>query len=179
LEQLIQSFLDFARPPLLERRSIDVRTLVEQTLAFVSARAAAAGVRIDFEAAEPVWAAVDAGQFRQVLLNLVLNALDAMSQGGAITVKLAADSLGDRPGWLMLQVADTGCGLPEDLGERIFDPFTTTRETGLGLGLSICKRIAAAHGGTITGANRPEGGAVFTLRLPITSGNSDSGNGSR
>ena len=162
LEQLIQSFLDFARPPAPERRVLDVRALVEQTLAFVSARAAAASVRIDFMAPESVRGAVDAGQFRQVLLNLVLNALDAMSSGGTIEVRLEAEP----PGWLTLQVADGGRGLPQNLGERIFDPFMTTKETGLGLGLSICKRIASAHGGTIGGANRPEGGAVFTLKLP-------------
>jgi signal transduction histidine kinase len=161
LEQLIQSFLDFARPPTLEKRLLDVRPLVEQTLAFVSARAVVSSTRIELHAPdEPVLAAVDPGQFRQVVLNLVLNALEASPAGGAIRVTLAQ---GD--GMAELQVADRGPGLPPELGERIFDPFTTTRETGLGLGLSICKRIAEAHGGSITGANRPEGGAVFTLRL--------------
>jgi two-component system sensor histidine kinase HydH len=88
--------------------------------------------------------------------------LDALPGGGLINVVLEYE--GDS--WLTLRVADNGCGLPTSLGERIFEPFTTTKETGLGLGLSICKRIALAHGGTISGANRAEGGAVFTLRLP-------------
>jgi signal transduction histidine kinase len=142
---------------------VDVRPLVEQTLGFVAGRAATAAVRIEFAApGEESNAAVDPGQLRQVLLNLVLNALDAMPQGGTITVTL------DRDGEdaLTLAVADRGGGLPAALGERIFDPFTTTKETGLGLGLSICKRIAAAHGGTLSAANRAGGGAVFTLRLP-------------
>jgi signal transduction histidine kinase len=167
LERLVQSFLDFARPPQPEKRVVDVRPLVEQTLAFTAARAAAASAQVEFLAPpEPVRAAVDTAQFRQVLLNLVLNALDALPAEGTIVVGL--ESAPD--GWLVLQVADSGCGLPAALGDRIFDPFTTTRETGLGLGLSICKRIAAAHGGTLTAANRPGGGAVFTLRLPPSAG---------
>jgi len=163
LERLIQSFLDFARPPEPEKRLLDVRLLVEQTLALLAGRARTVHVRMEFlPPPQPVLAIIDPGQFRQVILNLVLNALGAMASGGVITVGLEA--AGD--GWLTLRVADSGCGLPAALGERIFDPFTTTKETGLGLGLSICKRIATAHAGTITGANRPQGGAVFTVRLP-------------
>jgi signal transduction histidine kinase len=162
LERLVQSFLDFARPPAPEKRVQDVRPLVEQSLAVVAARAAAAGAKVETVLpAEPAYAAVDPGQFRQVMLNLVLNALDAMPGGGALAVILQ-----QRDGWLTLQTADTGRGLPADLGERIFEPFTTTKETGLGLGLSICRRIVAAHGGTLTAANRPGGGALFTIRLP-------------
>lgn len=63
-------------------------------------------------------------------------------------------------------MADTGPGLPADLGDRIFDPFISTKETGTGLGLSICKRVAESHGGTIVAADRPGGGAVFSVRLP-------------
>jgi signal transduction histidine kinase len=166
LEQLIQSFLDYARPPKPEKQVVDVGPLVEQALAFIAGRVAAASARLKFVGrAGPVRAAVDPAQFRQVLLNLVLNALDAQGSGGEITVRLQEDN----DGWLSLQVADSGCGLPAALGERIFEPFATTKETGLGLGLSICRRIAAAHGGTIMGANRPGGGAVFTFRLPPVS----------
>jgi signal transduction histidine kinase len=166
LERLIQSFLDFARPPAPEKRLLDLRPLVEQTLAFVAGRVAAAGAQVEFQPPQqPVRAAVDAGQFRQVLLNLLLNALDAMRDGGTVTLVLQ-----EQASWVTLQVADRGTGLPAALGERIFDPFTTTKETGLGLGLSICKRIAAAHGGTLTAADRPGGGAVFTLRLPAQPG---------
>ncbi len=165
LEQLIQSFLDFARPPVPEKRLLDVRPLVEQTAAFVAGRAATASVDIELHLPPtPARATVDPGQMRQVLLNLVLNALDAMPSGGTVTIELD-----ERDGWLTLQVADHGCGLPAELGEHIFDPFTTTKTTGVGLGLSICRRIATAHGGTITGANRPGGGAVFTFRVPSES----------
>jgi signal transduction histidine kinase len=167
LERLIQTFFDFARPGQPNLRSLDVRPLVEQTLGLVANRAVSSRVRVDWSAPpEPVRAAVDPGQFRQVLLNLLLNALDAVRPGGVIQV-----TLGEGPsGGLILRVADSGGGLPASLGSRIFAPFTTTKETGLGLGLSICKRIAEAHGGTISAANRPEGGAVFTLGLPPAEG---------
>jgi signal transduction histidine kinase len=163
LEQLIQSFLDFARPPHLEKKIVDIRPLVEQTVGLVAGRAARHGVRIGFGLPElPVEATVDSQHFRQVLLNLLLNALDAVAGGGAVCVEVENGP----DGWLTLRVTDDGPGLPAGLGERIFAPFVTTKETGLGLGLSICKRIAEAHGGSISGEDRPGGGAVFALRLP-------------
>jgi two-component system sensor histidine kinase HydH len=163
LERLVQSFLLFGRPPQVEKKTLDVGPLVEQTLGLVAARSAAAETMIEFHLPhEAILATVDPGQFRQVLLNLLLNALDAAGPGGAILMGL--ENGPDR--WLTLRVADNGAGLPPTLGNRIFAPFVTTKETGLGLGLSICKRVAEAHGGTLTGANRPEGGAEFTLRLP-------------
>jgi two-component system, NtrC family, sensor histidine kinase HydH len=163
LERLLQSFLDFARPPKPEKQVMDLRPLVEQTVAFIAGRASAASATIDVHVPESlVCAAVDAGQIRQVLLNLLLNAMEAMPEGGTVSVALQ----GDGDSWLSLQVADRGVGLPDSLGERIFDPFTTTKETGVGLGLSICKRIATAHGAMLTCRNRADGGAMFTFRLP-------------
>jgi signal transduction histidine kinase len=165
LEGLVQSFLDFARPTVPERRVVDVCTLTEQSLGLVAGRAAA-GVAIAFDRpAGAIRLALDPGQFRQVVLNLVLNALEAVKAGGRIEVRLGQGDDGE----LMLRVADTGCGLPHQLAPRIFEPFITSKETGLGLGLSICKRIVEAHGGTITGTNRPQGGAEFVVRYPATS----------
>lgn len=137
---------------------------MQQTLEVVAGRAAAADVTVAFtSSAKSIHMVLDPGQFRQVVLNLVLNALDAVKAGGRIDVRLEQDPQGT----LRLQVADNGCGLPPKLGSRIFEPFTTSKDTGLGLGLSICKRIAEAHGGTITGTNRVEGGAVFVVSLPV------------
>jgi signal transduction histidine kinase len=170
LEHLVQAFLHFARPPEVEKRPLEVRALVEQTVALVAARAALRPCRIECVLPpEPVLATVDPGQVRQVLLNLLLNAVEAVPPGGTIRVSVEAEP--DR--WLTLRVTDTGCGLPVALGSRIFAPFVSTKETGLGLGLSICKRIVEAHGGTIIAANRPGGGAVFTVRLPVS--NQESG----
>jgi signal transduction histidine kinase len=163
LEKLIQSFLDFARPPHATKKVADVRALVEQAVGLVSGRAARIGARIVYSPpAEAVWSEVDADQVRQVLFNLLLNALEALRRGGVVGVALEKEA----DGGLSLRVTDDGCGLPAGLGERIFAPFITTKETGLGLGLSVCKRIIEAHGGAIAAANRAEGGAVFTVRLP-------------
>ena len=163
LERSIQTFLDFARPPRIEKTTFAVRDVLEQIVKLLEARAERQGVRIECRfPAEPARIEADVGQFRQVVLNLLLNALDAVPHGGAIGLEMTNE---DRV--LTLRVADTGGGLPGELGEQIFEPFVSTKETGLGLGLSICKRIVEAHGGEIRAANRPEGGAVFTVRLPM------------
>jgi two-component system sensor histidine kinase HydH len=170
LEHLIQTFLDFARPPKLEKKSFDVRKLVDQTVHLVTGPATQQGVRIQYDQpTEPLIADADPIQIRQVLLNLLLNALDALPSGGNVSVHMRATGpQGAFDGsQLVLEVADDGRGLPGDLRERIFDPFVSTKETGIGLGLSVCKRIVEAHGGRITAENRPEGGAVFTVRLPM------------
>jgi two-component system, NtrC family, sensor histidine kinase HydH len=162
LERLIQSFLQFAKPPQLEKRTVDVKALIVQAVQFVTERATMCGTRIATSLPpDDVQAAVDAAQLRQVLLNLLLNALDATGAGGVVWLDLRTEA----DDWLRIRVSDTGKGLPAALGNQIFSPFITTKETGLGLGLSISKRIIESHGGEITAANRPEGGAVFTIRL--------------
>src|SRR5205085_9874396 len=125
--------------------------------------------------ATPLWIEADAGQVRQVILNLLLNALEAVPDGGAVRVRLSSgdgadgDGLPIRPtqgGCVEICVEDTGPGLPSHLGQDIFAPFVSTKPTGMGLGLSVCKRIAEAHGGDITASDRTGGGALFHLRLP-------------
>jgi signal transduction histidine kinase len=121
---------------------------------------------------------VDPGQMRQVLLNLLLNALDASSGGHRVTVQmsqLASSNATDdatvsrgEPQWIVVEVVDEGSGLPTAMGDRIFEPFVSTKEEGAGLGLPICKRIVEDHGGEITAGNRLEGGAVFTVKLPVS-----------
>ena len=103
----------------------------------------------------------DASQLQQVLVNLVLNALDAMPTGGTLTVRVRQVA-----GWVELEVADTGSGIVRDVLPKLFQPFVSSKETGLGLGLVISRRIVEDHGGTIDAANRPEGGATFFVRLP-------------
>jgi two-component system, NtrC family, sensor histidine kinase HydH len=174
LERSTETFLDFARPPQVEPRSFDLRTLISQILDLVSVRAQRQGVQIRCDLPEdrtvPIQA--DVGQIRQVLLNLLLNALDAVPHGGAIWIEVDVSEMTPhegqtRPG-LTVRVCDTGPGLPGELGSKIFEPFVGTKPSGIGLGLSISKRIVESHGGEIRAANRPEGGAVFTVWLPST-----------
>jgi signal transduction histidine kinase len=165
LERLVQAFLDFARPPRPEKRRCAVQPLCDQVIDLVSPRAEQQGVRLVRQyPREPVIVLADAGQLRQVVLNLVLNALDVVSTGGTVWVQVSASARRDKR--VALCIADTGCGLPDRLGAQIFEPFVSTKETGLGLGLSVCKRLVEAHGGVIRAENRPGGGAVLTVRLP-------------
>jgi signal transduction histidine kinase len=98
---------------------------------------------------------------RRAVLNLVLNALDAMPDGGQLVVTSY-----DGPNAFELEVADSGPGISEQHRRRLFEPFYSTKDTGTGLGLAIVEHVAQAHGGTVTVANCPEGGASFTLRFP-------------
>lgn len=160
----IQTFLDFARPPRPEARRVDAAAVARDVLGLVAARATQQGVRLDpCPPSGPVVVQADPAQLRQLVLNLVLNALDATPAGGTVAVTARTQPL-----WALVEVADTGSGLPGELGDRIFDPFVSTKETGTGLGLTICRRVAEAHGGALTAADRPGGGAVFTVRLPAS-----------
>lgn len=180
LEELVETFLNFARPPQPEKKPVVLQDLIRKTLLSVGRRAQARDVvvRDELPAAELTIVA-DGGQIRQVLVNLLVNALEAVSKGGEVVVlaerhrgSSLAMPLGRTAGkgaggWVEIHVIDNGRGLPKDLGDRIFEPFVTTSEAGMGLGLSICKRIVETHGGTISAANRVGGGALFTVRLPL------------
>jgi signal transduction histidine kinase len=178
LERTIQTFLDYARPPTLERRPVVLRELLTQAVMFVTPRARRLGIEICTDLpGEVVNVEADVGQMRQVLLNLLLNAIESFGHSGTIDVRMwcqprqagesSAVSGGPRSAWMTIEVADRGCGLPADLGDRIFEPFVSTKEGGTGLGLPICKRIIEEHGGELAAQNRAGGGAVFTIRLPV------------
>jgi signal transduction histidine kinase len=167
LEQIVTEFLDFARPPRPEPRPVDVGELVDQVLCSVRTKAELQGVQLVMEPpARPVIASADPNQLRQVLLNLIFNALDAQPAGGEIRIAMEILDEGTSAPQFFLSMTDGGPGLPAGKEDRIFEPFFSTKESGLGLGLSICRRIAESHGGTLTAANGPSGGAVFSLRFP-------------
>jgi len=161
MERFLQTFLDFARPPKPQRRNIDLADVVERTAALITGRARRQQVSVETAGpAAPVEA--DPEQVHQLLVNLGLNALDAMPQGGRL--RFAIEPACD--GFAEIRVSDTGSGIPAAVLPKLFHVFITTKETGLGFGLPICRRIAEDHGGTLTGFNAPQGGAVFVLRLP-------------
>jgi signal transduction histidine kinase/CHASE3 domain sensor protein len=166
LEQIISTFLDFARPPQPTKKRVPPRALLTECVAGVAARAELQHVEIRCDVPQELPALdADPGQLKQVLYNVLFNALDVLSTGGTILVSARAEEGAHGPA-VTIRVADTGPGLPVGLEDRIFDPFVSTKETGLGLGLSICKRIVEAHGGSISAANGPAGGAVFVVSLP-------------
>ena len=104
----------------------------------------------------------DRDRIKQVLLNLVLNALQAMPGGGTLTLEAGLSG-----GGVTLAVMDTGSGIPSEVLPRLFEPYVTTKVKGLGLGLAIARRIVEAHGGRIEAENRPEGGSRFRVTLPL------------
>ncbi|HEV3257937.1 MAG TPA: ATP-binding protein [Gemmataceae bacterium] len=165
LEQTVQGFLDFARLPTPRRTPTDLRQLVSQAVELVQARARQQQVEVAVDCpVEPVTVHIDRGQFSTVLVNLLLNALDAMPRGGRLAVRLEASPLLG----VTLDVTDSGSGIAAEVADRLFTPFTSTKPTGTGLGLSISRRIVEEHGGRLTAGNRPEGGARFTIALPAS-----------
>lgn len=180
LERTIQVFLDYARPPTLQKRPVVLREVLAQTVEFLAPRARQLGIHVDVELPEQVvQIEADAGEIRQVLLNLLLNAFEASVKGDTVSARLTCEPRERRRGraaggladaaWMRLEVADRGPGLPADLGDRIFEPFVSTKDAGTGLGLPICRRIVEEHGGELFAVDRQGGGAVFVVRLPIAS----------
>ena len=109
---------------------------------------------------------LDFDAVRQALLNILLNALDAMPEGGALRLSSSCRRYRTRRA-VEVAVADTGTGIPDEVLEKIYDPFFTTREGGTGLGLSITLQIVKEHGGRIYLRNRPQGGVIFRLSFPV------------
>jgi signal transduction histidine kinase len=162
LERTVQSLLDYARPPALRATYQDLRPTLKQAVDLVRSRAAQAGaeIRADLEG-EPTCVWHDRDQIAAVLTNLLLNALDATRQGGVVRLGLERG----RRGGAVIRVRDNGPGLSPAILPRLFTPFASTKPTGTGLGLSLSQRIARQHGGNLTAANDPAGGACFTLTL--------------
>lgn len=161
--EIIKSLLTFGKPVKPEVRDVDVNALVRRTADLLDhARGQGIAIRLQLvEGVSPVLG--DPVQLEQVVVNLGLNARDAMPSGGTLTL-----STGDtEEGQVFIQVSDTGIGMPSDVVDRIFEPFFTTKEeTGTGLGLSMAFEMVKAHGGSIQVDSQPDLGSVFTVLLP-------------
>jgi two-component system, NtrC family, sensor histidine kinase HydH len=166
LEETVRHFLDFARPQPLARQVTDLREAVARPVDLVRGRARQQGVHLRVVLPdEPLPVDLDAGQFGTALVNLLLNALDALPRGGEVSVEARPGA-----GGCNLQVRDTGPGVAPDLLARLFTPFVSGKPTGTGLGLSQARRVVEGHGGQIHAANQPGGGACFTILLPLAAG---------
>ncbi len=162
LNRVVGQLLDFSRPLSLSRKPVHIRNLISDSLALVRQKAEEKNIAISMDVVpENITARIDPDQIRQVLLNLYLNALEAMDSGSRLSVSAKKDS-----NMLQIRIQDTGCGiLPEHLS-RIFDPYFTTRSSGAGLGLAIVHNIVEAHEGRIEVESRPGEGTAITLHLP-------------
>ena len=169
LEGLMKSFLNFAKPqkPLLE--PVNVNLVLNTTLTFhLKHQAGGSGesgkIRITKEFGELSPTLADPTQLQQVFLNLFLNALHAMPGGGELGVRTCLEEDGKT---IRIEVSDTGSGIREDLIKKVFQPFFTTKPKGTGLGLAISRQMIEQHDGAIVVANRPGGGVLFTILLPV------------
>lgn len=164
LNRVISELLDFARPSELTRRPTDIPLLLSHSLKLIAPDAMAKNITIKQEinidpACRPV---IDADRFSQCLLNLYLNAIQAMPTGGQMQIR--GWTAGD--GAIHLAISDTGEGIPEGRQRHIFDPYYTTKPKGTGLGLAIVHKIVTSHGGRIRVQSRPGQGARFHIMLP-------------
>ena len=161
LDRILARLLAFGRPGLEDRRVQDVRPLIERAVKMVQEQSQSKNVAIALESdAEPLEADVDGLQVEQVLLNLLLNAVEASPGGRPVRV-----GAGRHEGAVRITVTDEGPGIPESFGEHVFDPYFTTKETGSGLGLSVSREVVSHHNGELVFASNARG-TTFILRLP-------------
>ncbi len=168
IEQIITGLLLFARPQSGSPALADVHAVLDKTLDNMSRQLEDCGIEVERDYGEDlpqVW--IDPDLVQQVFLNLCLNAVQAMSNGGTLTVSTSARRPRTRRHFVDVSFADTGPGIPEANMEKIFDPFFTTRSMGTGLGLSISLQIVRDWGGVMTARNNASGGARFRVSFPI------------
>lgn len=167
IDTIVRNFLEFARPPKLTAQPVSLSAVVDTTLTLLKHRLESYNVQVTVERGRPLPVInADPDQLKEGLVNLVLNACEAMVEGGKIVIREEIGVLEPHGPVLAVRVVDTGPGIPPALLERIFQPFFTTKGEGSGLGLAIVKRIVEEHGGWIT-AQSPEGrGASFTMVFP-------------
>jgi two-component system NtrC family sensor kinase len=169
---IVKGLLDFSRQTRIEPEPADINAIVRATTELAENQALLKGVRFCFDPAEGLPArTLDRNQMQSVILNMLINAVDATPPGGHITI---ATSLGLSGGTnaqrgIEVHITDTGCGIPPENLPRIFDPFFTTKDVGkgTGLGLSVSLGIVEKHGGTIRVHSRPGQGSTFIIWLPI------------
>lgn len=186
MDTIVNDVLEYSRPDRVHKMPCDVRQVLEETLSFLDEKLEKAAVRVERDYSPQMPAIpLDVPKVRQVVLNLVLNAIQAMPRGGKLILRTRLiDGLVPDAGsaenqavlyerlflqekMLSIQVEDTGCGIPKENMGKLFHPFFTTKTTGTGLGLSICHKIIHSHGGSLDVDSVVGKGSIFTIRLPM------------
>ena len=164
LQHLLDEFLKLAGAVRLNRQPVDLNQIVEHLIQFFGPQADAVGVRLLAACAgEPLECLLDEGTIEQALLNVLLNAQQAMPDGGEIMIRTRRAG----SGLAEVEVTDTGCGMAPEVIDKVFRPFFSTKASGTGLGLSTTQRIITEHGGRIQLHSEPGRGTCFTIRLPL------------
>ncbi len=162
LDHILEDFLQFARPREFVPKAVEVEPVMTRVLDLLQGEAERRGVRLERALETVPRIAGDEERLRQVVMNLALNAMEAVPAGGVVRVSCRSGT----DGLVDILVDDSGHGVPPDLRSRIFEPFFTTKAQGSGLGLPIVHAIVTQHGGIIQVEDSPDGGARFVLRLP-------------
>ncbi|WP_378941989.1 PAS domain S-box protein [Mesorhizobium sp. ANAO-SY3R2] len=163
--QIIRHLREFVTRGETDRKPEDIRRLVEEAGALALVGSRERNVRSIFEFAPgPAKIMADRVQIQQVLINLMRNAMEAMRDSDVRDLVVRTVSNGDRT--VVVEISDTGCGIPDEVAEQLFRPFVTSKPGGMGIGLSISKRIVEAHGGAISAGRNKNGGATFRLTFP-------------
>lgn len=163
---VLEGFRDFASIDRLSPSELNIRSLIGGQVTLIGPKARRQNVAVVVDIADPLptlWA--DRVRLEQVLLNLIVNALEAMPGGGTLTIRAFRADTWDRDA-VQIEVIDTGPGIAEDLRQRIFDPYFTTKGGGTGMGLALCEKIVRQHNGSL-GFRRTEQGTVFEVLLPL------------
>jgi signal transduction histidine kinase len=162
LDTTVNDLLQFTAERDPVRRPVPMRHLLDEVLQSLAPQLDAQQISIELDVSPVHHVFADRDMLRRGVLNLALNAIDVMPEGGALVITSYSGPQG-----FELEIADSGPGLSEEVRRRMFEPFFTTKSNGTGLGLAIVCRIAEVHGGDLTARNCPEGGAAFTLRIPV------------
>jgi len=163
LNQMVNEFLNVGRPAQMKRSRFAWAELLEQVQRSIKHQLTSKGVTLESPGPAGLWITADKEQMKLALLNLVLNAIEAVSENGRIQVVVEEVS---ESGEILISIQDDGPGIAAEDLSRIFEPYFTKRPGGTGLGLALVRRIVEEHGGKIQAANPPEGGARFEIRLP-------------
>jgi signal transduction histidine kinase len=163
IDQIVRALLELGRPSRGKAQPVDVRPLVDSCVSLLSAGREFREVQVKVEAPAAVWLRAESGPLSQVLVNLLINAAQAMGGKGRVTVRVLEEG-----GVGRIAVEDEGPGLPAEVLARLFEPFFTTKPAGqgTGLGLAVSRHLLSQFEGTLEAANRPAGGAAFTITLP-------------
>ncbi|MCA9213127.1 MAG: PAS domain-containing sensor histidine kinase [Planctomycetales bacterium] len=168
---VLEGFRDFASIGKLNLACVDLKQLIQRQIDLITPQASAQSVAIDLQLPKDLpQPFADSGRLEQVLLNIIVNALDAMPDGGKVTISAFADSES-----ICVEVSDTGCGVPEELHDKIFDPYFTTKDEGTGLGLALCDKIMRQHDGSLEFRSSPRG-TVFQLNFSLPTASHASAN---
>jgi signal transduction histidine kinase len=163
LNRLVSDFLSYGRPAKLKRRDVDTRTLIEEVRSLVAAKSEQQNVKINIlqNGNGDAHVNADAEQLKTCFSNLMINAVQAMQEGGSLDITLSPNS-----SWVEIDFSDSGIGIAPEALEQIFEPYYSTKDTGIGLGLPLTKKIIEEHGGQITVKSELDKGTTFTVTLP-------------